>query len=345
MIPNVDGHDVEAVDAAIARRAGGRRQADADLLQDGDRQGLAQQGRHRTTRTARRSGDKEVAATREAIGWAHPPFEIPARGLRRLGRARARRAARGASGTSASPRYAGAVPGARGASSGAAWRASCPRTGRAATRDLVAAVDAKAETIATRKASQNAIEGLATLLPEFVGGSADLTGSNLTLWSGSKGVAAQRRRQLHLLRRARVRHGAIINGIALHGGVHPLWRHLPHLLRLRAQRAAHGGADEGARDLRVHPRLDRPGRGRPDAPVGRACREPAPDPEHGRLAAVRHGGVGRGLDRGGRAPRRPDALLFSRQNLPFQKRAPASRSRRSRAAATCSPMRPARRRR
>ena len=64
---------------------------------------------------------------------------------------------------------------------------------------FVAKVNEKAETIASRKASQNAIEGLAPVLPELVGGSADLAGSNLTSWSGSKGVAKDRRRQLSFI--------------------------------------------------------------------------------------------------------------------------------------------------
>ena len=63
----------------------------------------------------------------------------------------------------------------------------------------------KGETVATRKASQQAIEAYAKVLPEMLGGSADLTGSVFTNWSGSKTVTGERRRQLHLFRRARVR--------------------------------------------------------------------------------------------------------------------------------------------
>ena len=74
-------------------------------------------------------GEKEVAATRENIGWKHPPFEIPAAGLRRLGRARARRASSKRSGTQASPRMPKRIR-RRPRSSGAAWRASCRRDWR-----------------------------------------------------------------------------------------------------------------------------------------------------------------------------------------------------------------------
>ena len=68
---------------------------------------------------------------------------------------------------------------------------------------------------------------------------------------------------------------AIMNGIALHGGFDPVRRHVPGVLGLRAQRRAHGRADETARDPRLHARFDRPRRGRSDAPADRAPREPA----------------------------------------------------------------------
>ena len=169
---------------------------------------------------------------------------------------------------------------------------------------LLSKIDAKAETIATRKASQNAIEGLAPALPELVGGSADLAGSNLTLWSGSKAVGRGGGGNYISLRRARVRHGRDHERHGAARRADSLWRHLPHVLRLRAQRAAHGGADEGAQHFRVHARFHRAGRGRTHAPVGRARGQPAPDAQPGRLAPLRYGGIGGGVDRCDRAPRR-----------------------------------------
>ena len=125
-------------------------------------------------------------------------------------------------------------------------------------------------------------------------------------------------RQLHLLRRARIRHERHRQRPRAARRLHSVRRHVPHLLRLRAQRGAHGGADEAARDLRVHARLDRPGRGRPDAPVDRARGEPAADPAARRLAALRHGRDRGRVGGGDRAPptARP-SLLFTRQNVPF----------------------------
>ena len=111
---------------------------------------------------------------------------------------------------------------------------------------------------------------------------------------------AHRRRQdrpPHQLRRARVRHGGRHERHRAARRLHPLRRHLPHLQRLQPQRHPHGRADEAARDPRVHARLHRPGRRRPDAPVDRACGQPAPDPQPGRLASRRHRRDGGGLGR------------------------------------------------
>ncbi len=87
---------------------------------------------------------------------------------------------------------------------------------------LIARVDAKEETIASRKASQNAIEGLAPKLPELVGGSADLAGSNLTLWSGSKGVEPTNNGGNYIYYGVReFGMSAMMNGLSLHGGIIP----------------------------------------------------------------------------------------------------------------------------
>ena len=114
----------------------------------------------------------------------------------------------------------------------------------------LAAAAAKRETVATRKASQLALEALAPALPELLGGSADLTGSNLTKWNAAKPLRADALDGRHINYGVReFGMSAIANGIALHGGYHPVRRHLPRLFRLRAQRRAHGGADEAARHL------------------------------------------------------------------------------------------------
>src|SRR5262249_6314824 len=86
---------------------------------------------------------------------------------------------------------------------------------------LLDKVGLKAETIATRKASQNTIEGLAPVLPELIGGSADLTGSHLTQWSGSKAVGPQGGGNYVFYGVREFGMSAVMNGIALHGGLIP----------------------------------------------------------------------------------------------------------------------------
>jgi len=86
---------------------------------------------------------------------------------------------------------------------------------------FIAEVNAKAETIASRKASQNSIEGFAKFMPEFLGGSADLAGSNLTLWSGSKPVCEHTDGNYVNYGVREFGMTAIINGVALHGGFVP----------------------------------------------------------------------------------------------------------------------------
>ena len=218
VIPAVDGHDVDAVDRAIrAAKAVTDRPSLICCKTIIGKGAPNKAGSHDSHGSA--LGEKEVAATREAIGWNHPPFEVPqsvydgwdarARGAgferewnQRFGAYEkqhpelAREFRR---------RMAGELP--------AGWKAHCDA--------LLAKIVAKAETIATRKASQNAIEGLAPALPEFVGGSADLTWSNLTMWSGAKQVSAVDGGSYISYGVREFGMAAIANGMALHGGLIP----------------------------------------------------------------------------------------------------------------------------
>ena len=334
VIGGVDGHDVAAVDRAIAAGRAGRRSSDAHLLQDRDRQGRAQQGRHRTRCTAPRWARRKSRRARQ-LGWPYPPFEIPDASTPAGTRASAARSPsrRGRSASRGiAPHTPSSPPNSRGAMHG-----ELPADWRETANAFVPAQDAKGETVATRKASQQAIEAYAKALPEMIGGSADLTGSVFTNWSGSTPVTRDGRRQLRPLRRARVRD---VRDRERHGAARrpdPVCRHLPHVFRLRPQCAADGGADEAAIDLRVHARFDRTGRGRADAPVGRARGEPAPHSEHGCLAALRHRGDRRRVGRGDRARGRPRRACCSRGRTCRSRRAMARRSRRFAVAATCWP--------
>ena len=254
---------------------GGDRQADADLLQDDHRQGRAEQGGHR--RGARRGAGRE-GSRRDARGAR---LELSAvrdsgRRLRGVGRARARRSAASATGTRRSPPIAAAHPElaaefVRRMTRRAAGRL---RSRRRAHCIAQAAVE-KAETSPRARPrrwrsrrSRRCCRNCSAVRPTS-------PAPNLTNW---KGIEARSTRdaagQLHLLRRARIRHDARSERPCAARRLHPVRRHVPDVLRLRAQRAAHGRADEAALDLRLHARFDRPGRRRPDAPVGRA-RAPA----------------------------------------------------------------------
>jgi transketolase len=218
VIYGVDGHDADAVDEAI--RNAQRETARPTLICCRTIIGKGAPKKQNTGGVhGAPLGADEIAATREALGWPHAPFEIP-EAVRAEWNARERGAAqesewnqRFSAYTSAHPelaaefrrRMAGELP--------ADWTAK---------RDaFIAQTVQKAETIATRKASQNAIEGYAPALPELIGGSADLAGSNLTLWSGSKGVGAAGGGNYLYFGVREFGMAAICNGIALHGGLIP----------------------------------------------------------------------------------------------------------------------------
>ncbi|HEX4985931.1 MAG TPA: transketolase [Burkholderiales bacterium] len=218
VVRNVDGHDVNAVRAAIeqSRKAADRPSLICCKTVIG-KGAPTKAGSHDAHGAA--LGDKEVAATRANIGWNHPPFEIPA-DVYAGWDAKARGARQEAQWNEKLAAYARAYP-----HEAAEFRrrvaGELPKDWRRHADELVAKANAKGETIASRKASQNVIEALAPALPELVGGSADLAGSNLTLWSGSRGVtrAAGGNYVYYGVREFGM--SAIMNGMALHGGVIP----------------------------------------------------------------------------------------------------------------------------
>jgi transketolase len=164
-------------------------------------------------------GGTEIEATRAALGWNHPPFEIPTE-IYDLWDAKEMGSATEQIWTLEFKAYQTAYPD---LAKEYLRRTSgdLPEGFAKTVQDLIASTVDKAETIATRKASQNAIEGLAKALPEFLGGSADLTGSNLTNWSTS---IALRKNQWGNHINYGVREfgmSAIMNGITLHGGYIP----------------------------------------------------------------------------------------------------------------------------
>ena len=218
VVRHVDGHDVNAIHTAIE-----------ESNKVGDRPSLIccktvigkgspnKAGSHDSHGAA--LGEKEVAATRQNIGWTHPPFEIPA-DVYAGWDARAAGAKREADWNAKFAAYLKAFP-AEAAEFTRRMAGELPSGWRQHADGFLAKVNEKAETIASRKASQNAIEALAPALPELVGGSADLAGSNLTLWSGSKSVGKAGGGNYVNYGVREFGMSAIMNGLTLHGGLIP----------------------------------------------------------------------------------------------------------------------------
>jgi transketolase len=218
VIRDVDGHDVEAVRHALAAAAREHARPTLVCCRTVIGKGAPTKAGSADSHGAA-LGEKEVAATRSAIGWPHAPFEIPAH-VRAAWDARAAGERREAAWQARFAAYRAAFP-ELALEFSRRMRGELPEDFAADARALVEAQAAKAETVATRKASQQAIEALAPRLPELVGGSADLTGSVFTNWSGS--VAVSRDAPGNYVNYG-VREFAMVaigNGLALHGGFIP----------------------------------------------------------------------------------------------------------------------------
>ena len=264
-------------------------------------------------------GEKEIAATRENLGWKHEPFVIP------------------------DEYYAGFDARPKGAKAEADWnqrfaaykkahpdladeldrrlRGELPADWAEKSAAFVSAVVEKGETIASRKASQNTLNGFGPLLPELVGGSADLAGSNLTIWKGSKGISSTVSDGNYIYYGVReFGMSAIMNGIALHGGFIPYGatflmfsEYARNALRMAAimkQRVlfvyTHDSIGLGE-DGPTHQPVEQTATLRliPNMQVWRPC--DAVESAVSWKAAIEHTGG-------------PSCLIFSRQNLPHQKR-------------------------
>ncbi|WP_137720163.1 transketolase [Methylobacillus flagellatus] len=164
-------------------------------------------------------GDAEVAATRAAIGWPHEPFVIPA-DVYAGWDAKAKGAAAEAAWNAKFAAYAAAFP-AEAAEFKRRMANELPANWAEATNAMIAAFNEKAEGVASRKASQNVIGALAPVLPEFLGGSADLTGSNLTSTGSFVHVDAKKPGNYISYGVREFGMAAIMNGMALHGGLLP----------------------------------------------------------------------------------------------------------------------------
>ena len=165
-------------------------------------------------------GDEEIALTREAMGWMHAPFEVP-EDVRAAWDATAQGGAREKDWQQRFEAYRADHP-QLAAEFERRMAGDLPVDWPEEVEVFVASVDADAKTVATRKASQLALEGFGPMLSELIGGSADLAGSNLTLWSGSKSISKEDAAGNYLYFGVReFGMAALCNGIALHGGLIP----------------------------------------------------------------------------------------------------------------------------
>ncbi len=217
VVPNVDGHDVAAVQGAIAAAKTSDRPTLICCKTVIGKGAPTMQGTDKVHGAA--LGDAEIAATRAAIDWPHPPFEIPAE-VYSAWDAKQKGASLQSDWSSKFSSYQEKYP-TESAELLRRMKGELPANFEKAAVELMAACIEKKETIATRKASQNAIQALAKVLPEFLGGSADLTGSNLTNWKECVAVRAGHPGNHVNYGVREFGMSAIMNGVALHGGFIP----------------------------------------------------------------------------------------------------------------------------
>jgi len=217
VLANIDGHDVEAIDAAIAAAKKSDRPTLICCKTVIGKGSPSMQGTDKVHGAA--LGDAEIAATRAAIGWSHPPFEIPA-DVYAAWDAKQKGALLQSEWTTQFDAYRQKFP-TEAAALERRMKGELPADYEQLVERMITSCIDKKETIATRKASQNAIQALAPSLPELLGGSADLTGSNLTNWKECVAVRAGQPGN-HINYGVReFGMSAIMNGVALHGGYIP----------------------------------------------------------------------------------------------------------------------------
>jgi transketolase len=219
VIPKVDGHDPEAVKAAIETARESTDRPSLICCQTIIGYGSPnKQGKEECHGAA--LGDDEIALTREALGWSYAPFEIPD-AVYQGWDAKERGASAESEWNDRFAAYAASFP-VEAAELKRRMAGELPSDWAEQADAFIAAVAEKGETIASRKASQNALNGFGPLLPELLGGSADLAGSNLTIWKGCKGIGKGDAPGNYVYYGVReFGMSAIMNGIALHGGFVP----------------------------------------------------------------------------------------------------------------------------
>ena len=218
VIANVDGHNPEAIRAAICAAKEEQNKPSIICCKTLIGKGAAnKEGSHKVHGSP--LGDEEIAATRAHLGWEHEPFVIPQE-IYQQWDAKTKGAALEQQWNNTFAQYQAKYP-EKAAEFLRRLAGKLPENFDAHIQAALNDIVAKAEKIATRKASQNSIEILAQVLPELIGGSADLTPSNLTNWSNSVSVLPQQGGNYVHYGVREFAMSAIINGMTLHGGVRP----------------------------------------------------------------------------------------------------------------------------
>ena len=317
VVSDVNGHDPVAIEAAIAEAKQATGKPSIICCKTVIGMGSPnKEGTHAVHGAA--LGEEEIAASRASIGWNYPPFEIPKEVYGAWdGRTKGKKIE--AEWDQKFNEYTKKYP-----SESAEFKrriaGDLPANWREHAENAITQVNEKAETIASRKASQNAIEDLAPALPELVGGSADLAGSNLTLWSGSKGISNETGGNYIYYGVREFGMSAIMNGLSLHGGIIPYGATFL-MFSEYARNALRMAALMKIRNLFVFTH-DSIGLGE-DGPTHQAVEQTAT------LRYIPNMDVWRPCDsvestvswaRSIERKDGPSTLIFSRQNLPFQKR-------------------------
>lgn len=219
VIPRVDGHDPEEIAQALETAKANTDQPTLicckTVIGFGSPNKEGKEDCHGAP-----LGDDEIALTRERLGWAHPAFHIP-EDIQNEWDATEQGASQEADWQGNFERYAEVYP-ELASEFTRRMNGELPDAFDEIANNFVQSVNESGANIASRKASQNAIEALAPSLPELFGGSADLAGSNLTLWSGAQGVSAADASGNYCFYGVReFGMSAIMNGVSLHGGLKP----------------------------------------------------------------------------------------------------------------------------
>lgn len=216
VIPAVDGHDADAIAKAVAAAKANTEQPTLICCKTVIGKGSPNKEGTSATHGAP-LGEDEIAATRAQLGWEHPAFEVP-QAIYDGWNGKEKGSDAEGEWNELFARYRAAYP-ELAAEFERRESGELPTDFASKAQQYIEQLQSEGASVASRKASQNALNAYGPLLPELLGGSADLAGSNLTIWSGSKGISKEDASGNYLYYGVReFGMAGIMNGVALHGG-------------------------------------------------------------------------------------------------------------------------------